>query len=124
MVPTIRCQESTRLGSTLQVKNRPILDTFWYKTIPHRIIAMTLSPRARTALLLVITLAAGLRTSAEEAEPIRYRRDMRPILSDACFACHGPDAARARATCGSTAATRPCASARRHTPWSSPATSR
>jgi mono/diheme cytochrome c family protein len=27
------------------------------------------------------------------AEPVRYNRDVRPILSDNCFACHGPDKA-------------------------------
>jgi len=27
------------------------------------------------------------------AEPLRYNRDIRPILSDNCFACHGPDKA-------------------------------
>ncbi len=28
------------------------------------------------------------------AEPLRYNRDIRPILSDNCFACHGPDKAK------------------------------
>ena len=30
---------------------------------------------------------------ANAAEPLRYNRDIRPILSDNCFACHGPDKA-------------------------------
>ena len=28
---------------------------------------------------------------------LRYNRDVRPILSDKCFACHGPDAHDAKA---------------------------
>jgi hypothetical protein len=36
---------------------------------------------------LVVTSAAG-------AEPVSYAYQVRPILSDKCFACHGPDAAK------------------------------
>ena len=32
-------------------------------------------------------------SAAIPPEPIRYGRDVRPILSDRCFVCHGPDAA-------------------------------
>ena len=44
-------------------------------------------PKHLTGLLL---LAAG--TSSLEAEPPDFAREVLPILSNKCFACHGPDA--------------------------------
>ena len=34
---------------------------------------------------------AALATSALPAQDISYNRDIRPILSENCFSCHGPD---------------------------------
>jgi Protein of unknown function (DUF1553)/Protein of unknown function (DUF1549)/Planctomycete cytochrome C len=42
----------------------------------------------RLAFLLTILVAS--RTVADE-EPVRFNRDVRPILSNKCFQCHGPD---------------------------------
>ncbi|MEY5060600.1 MAG: hypothetical protein RIS45_521, partial [Planctomycetota bacterium] len=42
-------------------------------------------------------LALGLTAAAAPPIPIDFNRDVRPILSDRCFGCHGPDAAKRKA---------------------------
>src|SRR5579872_2807564 len=46
----------------------------------------------RVNLLLLITTAPCL-----AAEKLEYNRDIRPILADNCFACHGADSASRKA---------------------------
>lgn len=45
-------------------------------------------------LFFVLSLSAPVRLSAEEIE---FNRDIRPILSENCFHCHGPDAEQRQA---------------------------
>ncbi|MGB0580787.1 MAG: DUF1549 domain-containing protein, partial [Limisphaerales bacterium] len=47
--------------------------------------------------LIQISLAAMLLVSASSAAAVDYDRDIRPLLSDACYACHGPDDAERKA---------------------------
>jgi hypothetical protein len=46
---------------------------------------------------LLLTLGLVTASPAAADEPIRFNRDVRPILSDKCFACHGPDATHRKA---------------------------
>ena len=48
-------------------------------------------------VLLVLTRIGCFPVSSVAETPIDFGRDIRPILSDRCFFCHGPDAEERKA---------------------------
>ena len=52
---------------------------------------------AAAVLALLGHQATGSSGGSREQDPIAFNRDIRPILSDRCYQCHGPDAARRKA---------------------------
>ena len=46
---------------------------------------------ARRLSLLLLWITAGPAARAAEPASLDFDRQIRPILSDNCFACHGPD---------------------------------
>jgi hypothetical protein len=56
---------------------------------------------ARKALPMLAAMCCGMGMlgvrNATAAEPLQFNRDIRPILSDRCFKCHGPDKASRKA---------------------------
>ncbi len=60
--------------------------TILYRTRRGAVFVVTLSPCP------LVTLSA-----ARAADKLEYNRDVRPILAENCFACHGPDSAARKA---------------------------
>jgi hypothetical protein len=53
---------------------------------------LTIAARRCAAVLgLLLVVAAGGRAEGPAPETIRFGRDILPLLSENCFACHGPD---------------------------------
>lgn len=53
--------------------------------------------RIRWGLLLAWLVLGSVESTAAADDPPGYNREIRPLLAEHCFACHGPDAARRQA---------------------------
>src|SRR5580704_16088456 len=50
-----------------------------------------------TKLFMAIVAVVAVHDAARAADKVEFNRDIRPILAENCFACHGPDSASRKA---------------------------
>ncbi len=59
------------------------MDEIMYRTATNRVLRQT--------ALCLVALATTLSGEPRLSRPVSFNRDIRPIMSDTCFRCHGPD---------------------------------
>ncbi|MGC3969127.1 MAG: hypothetical protein QM775_17715 [Pirellulales bacterium] len=52
---------------------------------------MNIAASLRNVIPFIVVACASMASLSVAAEPISFNRDIRPILAEACFHCHGPD---------------------------------
>ncbi len=54
-------------------------------------------PHSRVVAIVLLLTCCSIARADSKDEPVSFNRDIRPILSDVCFQCHGPDAKERKA---------------------------
>src|SRR5436190_7247989 len=70
----------------------PVSCRFSYRLLTERP-TRSMLPR-RPILVLFLALTLSLSAQEKAPRPVDFEREIRPLLSDTCYTCHGPDGAK------------------------------
>ena len=89
--PAVECSPSKAFGPTQFARVRTAVDSGIHFMIGSLFYAISIADKLPCKMKVFALVS--LVTSAALAAPVDFNSEVRPILSEHCYTCHGPDVA-------------------------------